>query len=146
MLSDIDYSPDPSHPIPTLDAIDVHIAWKSGGSDLVVVIATPMEGDNRSINRLLRKIQAYLEFVGSAEYDAEFGPPKPESTRIVVGVHPMSHKVVFDALEQCRPFVTSNRASLVAILLEPGELQKLYPPGVRPEFTGQAQRIEQLHG
>lgn len=128
MSSELDYSEDLSHPIPSLDAIDVHVVRKTGGSDLAVVIASPLRGDERSMNRLLRKIQVYLEFIGSSEYDAQCGPPTPESTRIVVSVHPGSDPVVFDALEQCQPWVASNRASLKVFSAVPGALDELYPP------------------
>ena len=127
MQPDIDYADDPSHPIPSLDAIDVHLVWKSGGSDLVIVIASPMRSDERSMNRLLRKVQVYLEFINSAAYDAQCGPPKQESTRIVVGVHDQCDRTVFDALEQLKPWVQSNRASLKVTSLDPEALKTFYP-------------------
>jgi len=113
-----EYGDDQEHPIPRVDAIDVHSVWKTGGSDLNIVIASPLLGDGRSMNRLLRKLQLYLQFIGSTDYDTQCGPPAPERTTIVVNVHPESDKVVFEALEQCGPWVASNRATLKVVQLE----------------------------
>jgi hypothetical protein len=58
---------DPDHPIPSLTALDVHGIRKGGGSDLIVVVASPLGFDEKSQKRLLDKLDIYLRYVISPE-------------------------------------------------------------------------------
>jgi hypothetical protein len=71
---------DSEHPIPRVDALDIHAVRATGGSDLVVVVAAPLCADERSQQRLLSKIENYLRFLGSAEYAQKCGKPTPENS------------------------------------------------------------------
>jgi hypothetical protein len=103
---------DPTHPIPSLTALDVHAVKKGGGSDLVIVIASPLRSDERSQKRLLDKIEIYLKYLATKEYEAECGTPTPERTFIVVKIHPDSDAAIFDLLERCKPWILANHATL----------------------------------
>lgn len=101
------------HPIPDLGVIDINTVKKSGGSDLFIVIASPLCADRRSLERLLRKLELYLEFLGTDEFRSASGIPTPDNTRIIVRIHPDSDPRAFDLLERNKRWVKSNNATLV---------------------------------
>jgi len=107
------YALDDTHPIPNLDVVDVNTVKRGGGSDLFVVVAMPLSGDRRSLERLARKIERYLEFMNTSEFRAESGNPKPENTNIIVKIPPSSDPAAFDLLERSKPWVADNGATLV---------------------------------
>ena len=104
---------DPQHPIPSLSGLDFVAQRRTGGADLGIVIATPLNADERSQRRLLDKIELYLRFISSAEFQAQFGTPDPSNTQVLVAIHAGSHPAIFDLLDRCQPWVTQNRAELV---------------------------------
>jgi len=104
---------DQSHPIPNLDVIDINTVKKGGGSDLFIVIATPLQDDRRSLERLLRKVERYLEFIRTEGFLSESGVANPENTKIIVKLHPDSSRAAFDLLERNKQWVRNNDASLV---------------------------------
>lgn len=103
----------PAHPIPSLTSLDIHAIKKTGGSDLIIVIASTLAADERSQTRLLDKIEAYLSFIQSSEYRESVGIPDPTTTRIVVRIHDASEPAVFDLLHRCEDWVASCHASLL---------------------------------
>ena len=113
---------DPKHPIPSLSVIDVTTMKKGGGADLIIVIASPLEGDEKSRTRLLDKIEGYLGHIASESFRLEAGTPTPENTSIVIKVHPDSDPSVFALLKKSEAWVLKNRASLKVQLLSPYEL------------------------
>jgi hypothetical protein len=109
---------DPSHPIPAIAAIDIQVVKKGGGSDLVIVIASPLQSDERSQRRLLDKISLYLGFLSTPDFQASSGVATPENTSIIVQIHPASDIVVLELLERCKPWVLSSNATLQVKFLE----------------------------
>lgn len=107
------YALDNDHPIPNLNVVDINTVKKGGGADLFIVVATPLLGDKRSLERLLRKVERYLEFLQTEEFQAESGIPNPENTNIIVKLHPDSDRFAFDLLERSKEWVKSNHASLI---------------------------------
>lgn len=107
------YGLDEDHPIPDLDVVDINTVKKGGGSDLFIVIATPLRGDRRSLERMLRKIERYLEFIKSDQFSAESGKPTTENTNIVVKIHPDSDPAAFQLLYKNRQWVINNDATLI---------------------------------
>jgi hypothetical protein len=107
----------PGHPIPRLNVIDVHGVRKAGGSDLVIVIASPLRMNELSQRRLLKKIENYLNFISSKEFSDQYGEPTPSGTAVVVHVNSKSDEKVIDLLERCRPWVEESRVSLHIELL-----------------------------
>jgi hypothetical protein len=103
---------DPSHPIPSLTAIDVHGVRLDGGADLAIVVASPLRDDERSRGRLLAKIEAYVQFLSSPEFVRECGAASPANTTIMVSIHPDSDPEMFDLIDSCRGWVEDRGASL----------------------------------
>ena len=114
---------DQDHPIPNLNVIDVSAYLKDGGADLSIIVASPIQSDERSQTRLLDKIQGYLAHLQSDEFAADSGiPPSPDNTRITVLLHPESSDVIRGLLERCSSWVLSNGATLVVRNLTASEL------------------------
>ncbi len=103
---------DPSHPIPSLTAIDVYGVHADGGSDLAIVVASPLRDDERSRTRLLAKLDTYVQFLASPEYVRECGAASPTNTTILVSIHPDSDPGMFDLIDSCRGWVEDRGASL----------------------------------
>ena len=91
---------DPSHPIPSLTSLDIQAIKIGGGSDLVIVVASPLEADERSQRRLLSKIEIYLGFLATPEFQSTSGVATPECTSIIVQLHPASDNVIFELIER----------------------------------------------
>ncbi len=104
---------DPSHPIPKVDVCDIRGERKAGGADLVVVVAAPLQDDERSRRRVIQKIRNYLGYISSADFAREHGLPTSETVAIVFQVHPESAPAALAFLEECRPWISDNHASLV---------------------------------
>lgn len=81
-MTDGAYDHDDLHPIPSLDVVDINVVKHGGGSDLIIVIASPLQDDVRSLERLLRKIERYLEFAKSPDFEAQSGMATTENTKI----------------------------------------------------------------
>ena len=103
---------DDSHPIPCLTALDVFAVKNEGGATLVLVIASPLEADERSQRRLLGKIENYLGFINSEEFRAEAGPPSAANTEITVKLHPDSDPAIRLLLDRCVDWAADNKAKL----------------------------------
>jgi hypothetical protein len=103
---------DPDHPIPSLAVLDVAAILKDGGADLTIVIASPLHSDERSLTRLLNKIQGYLGHIQSPEFQDEAGAPNPGNTTINVLIHPDSCMEAFDLLERSKDWVLASDATL----------------------------------
>ena len=113
---------DADHPIPYLRVLDVATYLKSGGGDFSIIVATPIQGDERSQRRLLDKIQTYLAYCNSDEYRSRMPLPTPETTRIVVRLHPDSSSVILKLLEKCDAWVKSENARLTVEILTAEQL------------------------
>jgi hypothetical protein len=95
----------------------VNAIKRGGGADLYIVIAKPLQDDVNSQRRLLTKIEGYLGFIGSTEFQVEAGKPSPVNTQVLVQIHPESSLVIFELLERCKPWALANHATLVVTLL-----------------------------
>lgn len=104
---------DENDPIPNVDLIDINKVKHGGGSDLYLVIATPISDERRALERLLRKLETYLAFIHSDQFKAESGIPTVDNTRIVVKMHPDSHPKARELIERNRTWVENNDATLV---------------------------------
>jgi hypothetical protein len=109
---------DDTHPIPNLEVIDVHLK-KEGGSGLGVVVASPLSADARSIFRLLRKLDVYLETINSSEYQAECGPSTAKTTSIIIRLHPGSDPAVESILGAAASWAEARNASLRVEKIKP---------------------------
>ncbi|MDB5973121.1 MAG: hypothetical protein JWQ90_5571 [Hydrocarboniphaga sp.] len=112
--------PDPvdeSHPIPNLDVIDVHARKKGRGSTLVIIIASPLRSDARSIYRLFKKLDGYVQYISSAAYAEECGSPDPATTTIEVHIHTESDRRISNMITSLRGWVENAKASLAVTIL-----------------------------
>ena len=107
------FEEDPAHPIPYLDRVDVMRSKNSGGVDLAVIIATPVQADDRSRQRLLRKLENYVALIRSDEFQAKFGEPVVERTSIVVVINRNSDPSTFKLLERRRAPIAEAGIALV---------------------------------
>jgi hypothetical protein len=96
----------------------MHAVKRGGGSDLVIVISTPLQTDARSIYRLFQKIDNDLQFIAGDAYKKECGAPSKESTRIVVRVHAETDPAILERLGSVGDWVASRNASLVVEMLD----------------------------
>ena len=103
---------DPSHPVPSLMALDIQGIKTGGGSDLGIVIASPLQADERSQRRLLNKIDIYLRYLKTPEYEKSSGAATPPNTSIFVYIHPESDPLIFELLDRCKAWVQDGGASL----------------------------------
>jgi hypothetical protein len=101
-----------THPIRQVDVIDVVVNIRGGGSRYGLTIASPLAGDERSRQRLLRKIEAYIGDFLSVESIARNGRPTPDKCKILVGIHPASDAAIFSMLDECRPWLLDNGIDL----------------------------------
>jgi len=111
-MSDDLFAYDDQHPIPDLEVVDVYTVKKGGGAELNIVIASPLEDDDRSLERLLMKIERYLGFARSPEFAAECGVATVANTKIVVCIHAGSAPIAFKLLEKCKPWTLDNDVTL----------------------------------
>jgi hypothetical protein len=110
------------HPIPALKYIDINAVRKGGGSDLIIVIASPLKSDPYSQNRLLDKIQGYLSHIQSPNFIAESGAPNPDNTNIIVKIHEDSDHLIFQLLSKCDSWVNESNATLKVEVLKKNKL------------------------
>ena len=104
---------DDRHPIASVNRLDLVAQRRTGGAELVILIAQPLQADEQSKQRLMTKIENYLGFILSDEFAQEFGPPDPSTAAIRVKIHKDSDPIIFDILQRCGPWANDNKASLV---------------------------------
>ena len=109
---------DDSHPIPNLAVIDIVGKRRDGGVDLVIIIASPLSADARSIFRLSRKLDGYLQEINSDTWRQEYPDATAESTQIIVKWHPDSDPVIPRLLSAYGDWMKSQGAVLVIEELE----------------------------
>ena len=113
---------DPSHPIPFMHALDVMSITVGGGADLFIVVASPLMDDQQSQQRLLNKVEAYLHFIGSAEFQTQAGPASASNTQVIVKLHPSSASGIYDLLKRSESWVLAGGAKLSVVSLTSPEL------------------------
>jgi hypothetical protein len=118
MMIDI-YADDENHPIPRLTELDLIGKKRTEGTDLFIVISSPLDADERSQRRLLKKIENYLNFIESEEFKNEFGIPSPDTTDINIKLHPQSHYAINVLIEKCKSWALEYNVTLTAEKLEP---------------------------
>jgi uncharacterized protein YtpQ (UPF0354 family) len=104
---------DESHAIPNLNLIDVFAKMKTGGASLGITIASLLDASPRSVFRLFRKIDAYLNEIATDGHAKEFGKATPENTAIEVSFHVPAHPEIVDLLnERVSAYVESRGVRL----------------------------------
>jgi hypothetical protein len=103
MVPDEVFGDDTSHPIPFLGRIDTLVETADGARSYGLIIASPMSSDDRSLQRLRRKLRDYIIDRHSADVLSKSGPATAANTKLTVLIHPGSDISVFDVLAQARP-------------------------------------------
>ncbi len=106
---------DESHPIPDLDVLDMHAERRDGGNTLSIIIASPMQADARSVYRLFRKLDAYLSYINSSDFESKYGSSVQEKTEIAVHLHRMSDKRLVSLLHSRVAWAADRGAKLSVI-------------------------------
>jgi hypothetical protein len=103
---------DLDHPIPRLDVLDVYKTSDRGGPHAGIVIASPLGGEPRSVFRLFRKLEMYLNELGCSEDSRK--PPVEEILRphIWVRIHPGSDPDVLELLGSLDGLIADRGAVL----------------------------------
>lgn len=107
------FAKDASSPIPDVNVIDVNKVKLSGGSDLYLIVASPLPAEKAPLERLMKKLETYLTFIRSEQFQSESGQPDPQNTRIIVKLHPHSDPKARELLERNMQWVRNNGATLV---------------------------------
>lgn len=128
-----DGSNDDSHPIPNLDVIDVYLTLKGGGASLGLVMATPLQADVRSMYRLFRKIDSYLQFIASPDHEDKCGKATPENTRIDIAMHKDTAPVMLEFIRSLDEWIATGGATLTVRMLDEnqGVLEDKQKPPLR---------------
>jgi hypothetical protein len=104
---------DDSHPIPKVGVIDYVRTIEGGGAAYALVIASPLPADDRSMHRLYKKIQAYVEDFASMESTEKRGTPAPGRMWILVSIHKDSSPLAFDVIRKHAPWILDNGIRLI---------------------------------
>lgn len=112
------FADDESHPIPSVENLDMVAQRRTGGARLVLMIGGPLDAGERSLRRLMMKLENYLGFILSPQFAQEFGPPDPETVDILVRIDSRSDPAVFDLLRRCEPWTLDNKTTLVVETVE----------------------------
>ena len=110
------------HPIPYMDALDVMTVKSAGGADLFIVVTSPLMDDDTSQKRLLDKLENYLRFIGSTEFQDQAGPASAKNTKLIVKLHPSTATGIYDLLKRSEPWVLAGGATLSVVILTAQEL------------------------
>ena len=89
------------------------VAARVAGGDLVMVVASALKADARSVYRLFAKLDAYLREINSVAYRDEFGQASSESTAIIVKLHPDTDPVIAKLLSSYAKRVEGRNARLM---------------------------------
>lgn len=103
---------DEAHAIPNIDVIDVYAVKKTGGATLAIVIASLLDASPRSVFRLFRKLDGYLNFIGSDTFRKECGAPTLDNTEIDLRCHWHPHADLLAIIETIGGYVESRGARL----------------------------------
>jgi hypothetical protein len=114
MAEDMDstWVDDADHPIPWIGKLDALAKFPDGRRNLGVVIASPLDESQYSQSRLLNKIQNYVQYLKSPEYESEFGKPTSNLVSLTVKIHNDSSESIFALLEKCESWVRDSGATL----------------------------------
>lgn len=107
---------DPSHPIPRLDTLDVHLSTDQGAY-VGIVVASPLRDDNMSRARLQQKVEVSVSYFQSAEYREKYGLPCREHSRLWINVHCDSDATMLQLIEYYRAQIEANGMTAVVKLI-----------------------------
>lgn len=100
-------------PIPLihLHQIDVWLRRADGGLDLFIATASQLDGSEETQNRLLDKIEVYLDYVESEDFISRHSDVSRESVRIVLLCVSEPHPFVQELFKRIEPWVSKYGVS-----------------------------------
>jgi len=108
------YAFDETHPIPDLSKLDVEIVREAGNSDVGLVVAGPLGGDDRSLSRLEQKIRNYVSHIVLEFYKGET-PTEELRTTIFVKIGKDSSPRAFELLGCYQRYVGDQHISMILV-------------------------------
>jgi hypothetical protein len=106
------FEDDDAHPIPCVDNLDA-VVTSDAGLRLGIVIDSPLKGDERSKQRLIRKLEGYVrEFeVRRQQWATENGHAM--KAWLFISLHPESDPEILQLIDQYRRWIEGNAVTLV---------------------------------
>jgi hypothetical protein len=89
-LEDIKSDPDLRHdpnwesPVGDPEKIDVIMARKSGGADVILVASRPLDDSGATRRVFTQKLKNYCDYIRSREFAEEFGPPSENRVTLIL--------------------------------------------------------------
>jgi hypothetical protein len=108
------YAFDETHPIPDLSTLDVEIVREAGNSDVGLVVAGPLGGDDRSISRLEHKIRNYMSHIVLEFYKGEI-PTEELRTTVFVQIGRDSSPRAFELLECYQRYLADQHIPMILV-------------------------------
>ena len=104
---------DATHPIRSVRIIDTVTKLNGGGEYLGIVIASPLQGDKRSITRLNAKLKMYVDEFETERFLNVKRLADKNRMMIYVSIHPSSAPEAFRLLEEARPLIEKKGIKFV---------------------------------
>lgn len=106
------FEDDDTHPISCVDNLDA-VVTSDAGLRLGIVIVSPVKNDERSKQRLMRKLESYVrEFaLRRQEWATENG--RAMKAWLFISLHPESDPEIIKLIDQYRRWIESNAVTLV---------------------------------
>ena len=109
---DTTYEDDDSHPIPFVRKLDT-VVNSSDGVSLGIVIASPLQNDERSKQRLEQKLEGYVREFSICRERWASENQKPMRAWLYFSIHPESHPDMLQIIDQHVPWLESNSITVV---------------------------------
>lgn len=102
------------HPIPVelIENIDVFSVKKSGGGKLAIIAAGYLDRSDETLHLLVQKINTYLSFINSQEFEDECGLPTPDNTEITLVCTMEPHPYIFEFVDSLKKQINTYNSSI----------------------------------
>jgi len=92
-------------PIQNPDRADIVGVRQDGGVELFIVASGPLTAEPQIQKLLLDKVEAYLGYINSDEFKAEFENPPADRTTIIISCYGSVDPVIPELVERTKPWV-----------------------------------------
>jgi hypothetical protein len=101
------FDDDESHPIPFVGNLDTLVPTNVGVY-VGLVIAFPLRADDRSLQRLAKKVEIYVDYLKRERVEWEQTHQQPMVGRFYVDIHHGSAKEIFDLMDHYQRYIESE--------------------------------------
>lgn len=98
--------------------IDIFGVRNDGGADLFILTEGPLDDSAETQTLLLDKIENYLGYINSEEFQKECPNANGDNTHIVLQVTEEPPELVEELIEKIKPWVAENNACF-SLLIKP---------------------------